>query len=137
MKIELEAYDAEEDRLLWARWENGRAHFQTDNPWMRKSIERWETLGLLEWVGVQHDPQQRLTRTEDAEFLPRLSEYLKAQGGFAVRLKSDRELDFAALREMMRFRQRLHQQAPSNDAQRSDRDISPVRLPGQSPQSAA
>ena len=132
MNMELRAYDAEESCLLWVRWDQEHTQFQSDNPWMRQSIVRWEQLGLLELVGLPDDLQQRLTPSRDPQFLPRLAEYLRVQGGFDVRLE---RLDFLVapfLREhdAERFVRRLRAQLSSNnDSHTMTSDLGPMRPP--------
>lgn len=128
MRYDLQVRDEAGEPVMRAVWETGEVRFEVDVPLMQQAIDRWKRLGLREWVNVPDRPTWRVTRTNDAMFLPRLADYLRSQSLLRAELHTDDE--GLARRDVVVFRQRLHQQASSTDAQQAERDISLVRLPG-------
>jgi len=54
---------------------------------LRPTIDRWLKYGIIEWVGVGVEAEQRHTPPSDPEFLTRLLEYIKKESNLDVRLQ--------------------------------------------------
>lgn len=88
MRYILQVRDEAGEPVMRAVWEAGEVRFDVDVPLMQQAIDRWKQLGLRAWVNVPDRPTWRVTRTTEPEFLPRLADYLRRQGGLRVELRA-------------------------------------------------
>lgn len=80
--------DAVEASLVW---EDGCVTMPTCVDDLRSTLDGFIDNGLNEFVGRGASSLHRHTKSSDPAFLPRLSEYLRLQSGFATELKSEPE----------------------------------------------
>lgn len=75
-----------DELVLRMAWDDGRASILFVDPVVREDVERWLRRGLIEFVREDGALSQRITPSDDPEFLDRIAASMASQFGYETKV---------------------------------------------------